>query len=422
MITSLLLSSLALQGGTPVLIDNLFGTVEFQGLGASSVDMGDLDGDGIQDFAVSSPSFRFNRPAWGDGRVEVLSGATLLPLFVRDARADIDFSIGDKLLNLGDINADGLDDLFYSANGPIIGYAISGADGAVLYRMERDNGLFLFPESYDNMADLNGDGVGEILMGFWSESWTDPVSRELHFQSGAIRIFNGATGEVMHLLRGDGEFQGFGKTVSSIHDVDGDGVADFASVDAGFGLGNFKLRIFSGATGIQLAEHADDRIDTLSAIHLDALDDFNDDGTDDILFAGHTVENPAGLSSAITLVLSGVDGRILATVRGRDYPWPGHLVSTVGDLDGDGKRDFAIGEPLLVNGTDHFSVRVLSGDTAEPLMVIDTGEINWFGHHFAAIADRDGDGREDLFIGIPNSMAAGLPHETFGEIQIYGLH
>lgn len=419
MLITLLLSSLAAQGGSPVLIDQVSGLQSSQQLGQAVVDMGDLDGDGISDYATTSAGFDFQRTEWGDGRVEVISGATQQLIFARDARGDIDFTLGSMLMNLGDINGDGINDLFIHATGPVSAYIVSGLDGSIVYRMVNDP-VFLFPESMDTLDDLNGDGVGEFVLGYWGETHSDPASGTFVFQTGAIRIFDGATGEMLQLLYGETDFQGFGKQVRGVGDLDGDGIGDLATVDAGFGLHNFAIRAYSSVNGALLFEQKETRIDTLASVNLDGLDDFNNDGTPDLLLSVETRENQNGHFAALTSVLSGIDGKPLAILRGRTYPWEGRLARAIGDFNGDGKQDFAIGEPLLVGAVDHYSVRIFSGHDASVLAVIDTGVTNAFEATFAPLADQDGDGISELMIGLPNSElnTAGQGFR-FGEVQIY---
>jgi len=422
MLLSLFLSSLCAQGGTTILIDELVGVQDFQRLGHAITDMGDVNGDGVTDFATTSAGFDFARPEWGEGRVEVISGATLQPLFHRDARGDIDFSIGDMLQNLGDINGDGINDLFISASGPVFAYVVSGVDGTLLYRMVADDQSFLSPDSMDSMTDINGDGVQEFLIGFWAESWVNPRTGDLAFQAGAVRMYDGATGRLLQTFRGQKNFQGLGKEVAGVGDLNGDGMHDIVVLDAGFGLHNFTLRAFSSADGSEIYTLEDSRIDTLASLSVDALDDFDGDGTNDLLLSAHTNENQLGHTAAVTVILSGIDGHPLETIRGRSYPWPGREVRTIGDFNGDGMVDFALGEPLLVNGIDHYSVRVISGRDLAELAVIDSGSEHWFGSTFASVEDLDGDGRNDLMIGLPNAIAAGHAFGSQGVVQLYALH
>lgn len=423
MLTCLFLTAFAAQSSTPVLTDQLHGFKNNQGLGGVTLDMGDLNGDGIHDIAVSSPGFDFPElETYSSGRVEVLSGADFSVLFTRNARADLDFGIGDHLVNMGDINGDGINDLFVSADGSNLGYVLSGADGSLHHRVQLD-GTVHFTSSVDNAGDLTGDGIDDLIFGFWSETFSDQQTGEWAFQAGFVRGFDGLTGRMLFEFHGTSDYSGVGKTVKGLGDINGDGTPDIASIDAGFGLGNFTLRVHSGVDGEELFTLSDVRVETLGSLNVDAMDDINKDGIPEILLSLHSRENELGHSKAMTFFLSGADQSVLQKIEGGDYPWPGRVARTIGDMDGDGFRDVGLGEPIVVNGKDRFSVRVISGLDGSTLSVIDTGRNFWYGHSFAPIADRDGDGRDELMIGLPFAPSPDVEWEhNYGAVQFWSLH
>lgn len=421
MITSLVLTLLAAQSSTPILVEELNGSIQGGNFGAAALDMGDLDGDGIRDWAVGSPFFPPSQPlSYSSGRVEIISGATLLPLYHLDADPDAFEIIGEQLLNLGDLDGDGKDDLLISGNGPANAYVVSGVDGAFLYRIPAQG--VQTASSYTIIEDVNGDQLPEIAIGFWAESYHLHSTGELMFQAGLIKVIDGATGSRIFEVRGQHDFQGLGSKVLGAGDLDGDGVGDVISMEQGFGLGNFKLRAFSGTDGHALYTVGDERINTVTEISLAMLDDFDGDGTPDLMLSGHTFENAAGNATGFTSILSGRNGTELHRILGRSYLWPGNKASQVGDVNGDGLRDFAVGQPLAVNGIDHFSVHVFSGADASLLAIIDTGDPEYWGHSLSATSDQDGDGIDDLMIGIPNASAGSSTWYGYGALLIYALH
>lgn len=125
----------------------------------------------------------------------------------------------------------------------------------------------------------------------------------------------------------------------------------------------------------------------------------------------------------MTFFLDGADQSVLRKIEGGDYPHPGRVARTIGDMNGDGFRDVGLGEPIVVNGEPRFSVRVISGEDGSTLSVIDTGRNFWYGHSFAPIADRDGDGRDELMIGLPFAPNPDIEWEhNFGAVQFWALH
>lgn len=382
--------------------------------------MGDLDGDGIADLAIGSPDFTFAAlGSYAMGRVDVLSGATNLPLYHLDVDTENFERAAQTLVNMGDIDGDAINDLLISSSSERIAYVVSGVDGHLLYSIYPDN--FSHPDDFDIIADLNGDQIPEIVAGFWSESF-DPTGPALLFQTGFMRIFDGADGSLMLELHGQRNFQGFAAKVLGASDLNGDGIGDLVTIDKGFGLGNFALRAHSGVNGEELFTVRDQRVNTLSEISIDNLDDFNGDGTPDLLLSGHTFENAAGHATGFTAILSGADGSRLHEILGAGYPWPGRKAANLGDVNGDGVADFGISLPIDVNGESHLGVEVYSGADASLITLIDSGQESWYSHSLAPVSDRDGDGISDLMLGIGDSNTYTESWDSDGEVQIWAVH
>jgi hypothetical protein len=84
----------------------------------------------------------------------------------------------------------------------------------------------------------------------------------------------------------------------------------------------------------------------------------------------------------------------------------GWAVSVVGDVDGDGKDDLAIGAPGRDGslGVDVGRVIVVSGRTSQTLRTWDgLGPQDFFGQAIAPVGDLDGDGFADVLVGAPEA-------------------
>ena len=81
----------------------------------------------------------------------------------------------------------------------------------------------------------------------------------------------------------------------------------------------------------------------------------------------------------------------------------GSSVVGLGDVDGDGFGDLAVGvKHATGTQADSGVVHIYSGRDGTQIRVIDgerTGD--WFGHSLATLGDVDGDGRGDLSVGAP---------------------
>jgi len=136
------------------------------GFAAAFCSMGDLDGDGADEFAISMP-YADNDIWHNTGRVEVIRGRTMEVLWSVDT-VDQYSDFGASLISPGDIDGDGLNDLIVGQPGSWPGGSIqlfSGRDGRNLARLDSETYGAEFGRQIDAGADLNGDGVIEMLVG-----------------------------------------------------------------------------------------------------------------------------------------------------------------------------------------------------------------------------------------------------------------
>jgi len=91
----------------------------------------------------------------------------------------------------------------------------------------------------------------------------------------------------------------------------------------------------------------------------------------------------------------------------------GSAVEGLGDINGDGVGDFAVGargaeRVYLFSGADNSIIYTIEGPDGVEYPY-------WFGHAVRGIGDVDGDGIEDLAVGAPYSLVAGLPVPCIAE-------
>ena len=194
-------------------------------------------------------------------------------------------------------------------------------------------------------------------------------------------------------------YEYFGHAVSAAGDVDADGVPDFVvGADAQTTGSMGRVWIYSGATHELL--HV--KVATLATNYLGAsvapAGDFNLDGRDDVL-----VGAPGGGVGGVALVLSGLDGSVLHTFAGAAAgDGLGEQVSNAGDVNGDGRADLIVGAPYRdVDGVENVGAAVIfSGADASLLRTFVGGAYNgYFGSAVDGIGDVDGDGFDDVAVG-----------------------
>ncbi len=276
--------------------------------------------------------------------------------------------LGMSVAAVGDVNGDGKCDFVAGALRSAVGapgYAvvISGADGAVLRRVNGAADDDFFGIAVGGGGDLNGDGIGDFVVGAinWRSRADDGVP-------GYIRVYSGATGELLLHVAAPTESELFGQSIALIPDVDADGHCDIAvaapaldlNVDSRLG----ELIVLSGATGERLySVQGESRRDEF-ATALAPIQDLNGDQVGDLLVGapGFAAQKEDG---GYVRGICGRTGQTIFTVRGSVRQGGfGARVAAGADLDGDSIEDFVVAFSRGGKASTH-SVQVFSGATRE---------------------------------------------------------
>jgi hypothetical protein len=213
------------SGGNGMLLQTLNGTTSDQ-FGSAIAGAGDVNNDGTNDFAVGSP-FDDAVGATDSGSVTVYNGAGPTVIWVAFGSVASDH-FGTSVAGVGDLNGDGNDDFVGGApdadpGGSVSGQAVvfSGASGLPLLVLNGPEASTEFGESVANMGDLDGDGVPDIAVGART---ADPPGAP--GDCGTVTIFSGGTGNILSLIRGLAAGDHFGERIAVVGDVNGDGQSD----------------------------------------------------------------------------------------------------------------------------------------------------------------------------------------------------
>ncbi len=407
--------------------------------GSAVAGVGDLDGDGHADVAVGAPAF--NGVFFASGRVFLFRGAADGPAAMADWTADGDTvfsSFGAAIAPIGDAGGDGHAD--FAVGAPTAGttgkvHVFVGAAGEPLAGpvLGGPSGSEQFGATVATAGDVNGDGYADLLVG-------DPLYADGELDEGGAFLFlgsaNGLSTGMAWQVESDEPNASFGAAVGTAGDVDGDGRsdviigaprADNGQADEGRAFSYLGSTTPPGrvpgweATGFSFGE--------LFAGALDSAGDVNADGFSDVIVGAPFYAGGQSAEGRALVYLGSSEG------LGAGAHWTfepnlpvalaGRSVAGVGDVNGDGYADVAVGAPN-VSGTLPASGRVylflgplVSGQA--PDWHADGSISNGgFGLAISGAGDVNGDGLADLLIGAPGPIE-GQPARGRAELYL-GTH
>ncbi len=378
---------------------SFLGTGDWCG-GSRVASVGDLDNDGTVDFAVGAP---LDDMEWPDsGRVFLFSGdgefhrnASLEDADVIIGGAAPTDMLGWDVSGIGDINGDGFDDL---AVGVLLDREDNGSGTVrIFFGPWNSWGDYVDFEDADvmirgehlvagtgtvtvNAGDVDGDGLDDLWIGspYSKLDWLDAGAMEVEeLKIGRVHLVLGRNfwPAEMDLIddshiyfTGDAEGGLMGSTIAA-GDISGDGVPDMcvgspgAVVDFMEGVG--QVHCFTGLHTMSPGEHPPGSArfivvgpaeNTRAGTSL-VFEDFNGDGTLDIIVGAPYSDEAANAGGSVTGYIGGPSlpmstppwGSGILYIRGGEANGCfGYEIAGIGDVGEDGYGDLIIGAP----GTD----------------------------------------------------------------------
>lgn len=438
--------------------------------GHELANLGDLDGDGLPELAVGSP---------GDSDGALLAGAVWIVSLAADGTVLAEQKIsatqggftgtlnaldrfGDQLASVGDLDGDGRSELAVLSREPNrLWILFLNADGTV--RAQRETLFTVAPfggleSEYGGgltaLGDRDGDGLGDLALG--APRIPDGAPR-----AGAVWIaYLAADGSVhtAHKLSATSggfgvslpEDAGFGTEVVALDDLDGNGQRDLAVVASGVSFGGVEYVLYLDASEQVVTHAAHDAFEYgLRWYRLDGsltisgtsrfqtwLGDLDGDGNGELasgFYGSFPGDSQAGFQIGTVLADGSQTWRVkIGLNRGGlgDFPRGTQLGASfapLGDLDGDGRPELAVGAPAQrQSGIRPGAVWILSLDdddarngTGVNPQVLTQARKPTFGQSWDLTLDASGHAAGPAIVWGYGSKVAGTS-SPFGEILIGG--
>ncbi|KAA3605107.1 MAG: hypothetical protein DWQ01_21175 [Planctomycetota bacterium] len=369
--------------------------------------IGDVNRDGFPDLAVGAVQTATTEgPA--AGYVHVLSGQDGRTLLLLEGQEDHD-EFGIAVSGAGDVNRDGVPDIlvgarFANGGGTSFGEAkvFSGHDGQMLLEFHGHTRFSEFGRSVASAGDVDQDGYPDLIVGAPKD---DNVKRDV----GSAYVLSGRDASTLFVLSGDRSQDGFGYSVSGVGDLNRDGYADFAvGAPHGGSRGEGQVSIYSGRDASQLFLIEGPASGSAFGTAVAGAGDVNLDGIPDWI-AGAIGDDTKAPGSGMAMIVSGRDGAVLHRLFGeREATFFGASVSGLGDVDGDGYADVAVGAPRDEEaGANAGKVQIFSGLGGHVIKTYLGQAEDQLGLSLSGAGDLDGDGMPELAIGAPFSERNG---------------
>ena len=206
----------------------------------------DMDRDGVPDYLISAPSYggipRYHFPP-GWGKVWLYSGKTGKEICTFELGPNYRKRwFGSSISVLGDLNGDGWSEIGISDENNKFGklWIYSGKDAAkgkaaLLYSFSGRFKMEMFATSMAPLGDWDGDGRDDFAVYATTRPSTYPKKQD----EGIVYLFSGKKlpqFKPFKILEGRGlPWEGFGRQLRNIGDLDGDGTPELLVISDSFG-------------------------------------------------------------------------------------------------------------------------------------------------------------------------------------------
>ena len=365
---------------------------------------GDVNGDGYDDFLISTPRSRGTTYLFFGKSSGWSMDTSLYNANASFIGESTQYDSGEAIDGVGDVNGDGYDDFLIGAPRDVVGGNLAGQTYLILGRssgwsmndsLSNANASFIGEEATDHSGnslagagDLNGDGYDDFVIGA-------PNNDQNGGEAGKIYIIYGmASGWVndLDLSYANASFVGHAwsyqsKVLSRAGDVNGDGYDDIL-IGSNTDLNGRAFLVFGGTYLGHNVSLYNANASFVAAGHGDYFSralsggaDLNGDGYDDIMISSPSRNTNKGTTYIVygkssgwsmNLSISNADVEIDGEVN---YDEAGVSIAMGGDVNGDGRPDILISSIRNdEGGTDAGQVYLVLNEPNYPPSIITTDD------------------------------------------------
>lgn len=307
---------------------------------------------------------------------------------------------------------------------PAVAASAAAADGSCIQTLTSIHGGHAsgrFGSAVDASGDFNGDGFDDLLVGAEGEG----TGGSAHLIFGGP----GTHGLDPLVFVGDAASARFGAAVGWAGDVNGDGFDDLLIGDPErrYGSNDGDVALYLGGANPDAIEDRRFRPLGPNQFRLGLAmtgTDFNADGFNDVVLGASGPGGSAFVYFGGPTMDEYYDLRLHLGYQAMGF---GQSVASLGDFDGDGFDDVAVGAPNTLNPYQsrvHLFFGGPSPDASVDVTLSPPTAAEAFGAEVAGAGDVDGDGRHDLLVGATGSsgyvnLYLGTPASTVPVARVH---
>ena len=406
-------------------------------LGAAVAGAGDVNGDGYADIIVGAPNSANDHLSeglaflWLGGANGLGSSGTPLNIDWYAESNQATAHLGESVAAAGDVDGDGYADVIIGAplydggsadegaaflwHGGPGDLGATGTPANADWSAEGNQATADFGRAVGTAGDLNGDGFAEIVVG--ADLYDGGQANE-----GKAFVYKGTgTGPetiAFWTAESNQANAGFGRSVGTAGDVNGDGFGDLLvgawlhdNGQADEGRAFLYLGSGGGPEDVAAWVAESNSLDANFGVSVASAGDVNGDGYSDIIVGAYNYNSAegrvyvyAGQSVAPTSV------PIWTAESNQAGSWFGFSAGSAGDVNGDGYSDVVVGAPRYHNAQNLEVGRAFvwygsasglgpNGTPANADWSVESDQVSFFGGSVGTAGDVNGDGFSDVIIG-----------------------